>query len=63
MAQNLNMPKLGMDMEEGTILRWLKKEGDAVKEGEVIAEIETDKASMELEAPASGTILKLYHQE
>ena len=63
MAQSLNMPKLGMDMEEGTILRWLKKEGDAVQEGEVVAEIETDKASMELEAPASGTLLKIYHQE
>ena len=63
MAQILNMPKLGMDMEEGTILRWLKKEGDSVKEGEVVAEIETDKASMELESPASGILLKIYHQE
>lgn len=63
MASILNMPKLGMDMEEGTILRWLKKEGDSVRKGDVIAEIETDKASMELEAPADGIVLHLYHKE
>lgn len=42
MAEMINMPKLGMDMEEGTLLRWLKKAGEAVKKGEPIAEIETD---------------------
>lgn len=62
-ASTLNMPKLGMDMEEGTILHWMKKEGDQVKKGEVIAEIETDKASMEVEAPVDGVVLHLYHKE
>ena len=49
MAEILNMPKYGMDMEEGIVLRWLKKPGDPVQAGEVIAEIETDKASMDFE--------------
>ena len=57
------MPKLGMDMEEGVIGRWLKSEGDAVKKGEIIAEIETDKAAVEVESPRSGTILKLFYPE
>ena len=59
MAEMIVMPKLGMDMEEGTILRWMKKEGDPVKKGEPVAEIETDKTSMELESPADGVVLKL----
>ena len=63
MAKILNMPKLGMDMEEGTLLRWLKKTGEAVKKGEPVAEIETDKSTMELESPADGQILHLYCQE
>lgn len=57
------MPKLGMDMEEGVIGRWLKAEGETVKKGEIIAEIETDKAAVEVEAPRSGTVLKLYYPE
>ena len=63
MAEFFLMPKLGMDMEEGVIARWLKKEGDSVAKGELLAEIETDKASVEVESPASGTILKLYYEE
>lgn len=63
MAKILNMPKLGMDMEEGTLLRWLKKTGETVKKGEPVAEIETDKSTMELESPADGQILHLYCQE
>ncbi len=63
MAELFLMPKLGMDMEEGIIARWLKNEGDTVNKGELIAEIETDKASVEVESPASGTILKLFYSE
>lgn len=48
------MPKMGDGMEEGTLLEWLKQEGEAVKSGEVIGTIQTDKATMELEAPAKG---------
>lgn len=48
------MPKMGDGMEEGTLLEWLKKEGDMVKSGEVIGTIQTDKATMELEAPGKG---------
>lgn len=62
MAEFFLMPKLGMDMEEGVIARWLKNEGDSVSKGELLAEIETDKASVEVESPASGTVLKLYYE-
>lgn len=50
------MPKMGDGMEEGTLLEWLKKDGDAVKTGEVIGSIQTDKATLDLEAPGTGTI-------
>ncbi len=50
------MPKMGDAMEEGTLVRWLKQEGDTVNEGEPIAEIATDKATVEIEAPASGVL-------
>src|SRR5690606_13344172 len=53
------MPKLGFDMAEGTLVNWTKAVGDQVNKGDVIAEIETDKATIEIEAQASGTILKL----
>lgn len=55
------MPKTGMAMEEGTILRWMKKAGDPVRKGEAIAEIETDKSTMELEAEADGALLAILH--
>ena len=54
MAEEIVMPKLGMVMEEGTILRWTKQKGELVNKGEVIAEIETEKLNYELEAVASG---------
>ncbi len=57
------MPKAGMSMEEGTIIKWLVREGDAVKAGDTILEIETDKTSMEVEANASGTVLKILARE
>ena len=50
MAIDILMPALSPTMEEGTLARWLKKEGDEISSGDVIAEIETDKATMELEA-------------
>jgi pyruvate dehydrogenase E1 component beta subunit len=59
MPINILMPALSPTMEEGTLSKWLKKEGEAVKSGDVIAEIETDKATMEVEAVDEGTIGKL----
>ena len=58
MATEVYMPKNGMDMTEGTIIRWLKEEGDPVEKDEAIMEIETDKITMESEAPVSGILLK-----
>jgi pyruvate dehydrogenase E2 component (dihydrolipoamide acetyltransferase) len=63
MARPLVMPQMGYDMKEGTILRWLKHEGDRVERGEPIAEIETDKVNLEIESFASGVILKLLAKE
>lgn len=57
------MPKMGDAMEEGTLVRWLKSEGDEVSEGDPIAEIETDKVTMELEAEDSGTLARLIASE
>ncbi len=59
MAEYVIMPKLGFDMDKGTIARWLKKEGDLVKEQEVIFEVETDKTVMEVEAQTSGILRKI----
>ena len=63
MAYEVTMPQMGADMTEGTLVRWLKKVGDRVEKGEVIAEIETDKANVELEAFHSGTVLALIAEE
>src|ERR671939_2014944 len=57
------MPKMGDAMEEGTRLKWLKSEGDEVSEGDAIAEIETDKVTMELEAEDEGTLAQLIADE
>jgi pyruvate dehydrogenase E2 component (dihydrolipoamide acetyltransferase) len=56
MAKEINMPKLGQTMEEGTIVNCLVKVGDEVKKGDVLFEIETDKATLEMESPASGFV-------
>lgn len=56
MAQVVTMPKLGFDMAEGKLIRWAKSEGEAVAKGEILAEIETDKATVEVEADASGVV-------
>ena len=63
MAVVLEMPKLSDTMTEGTLLRWVKKEGDKVASGEVVAEIQTDKAVMEMPAFDDGVIHKIYVQE
>ncbi|MBN2386621.1 MAG: 2-oxo acid dehydrogenase subunit E2 [Anaerolineales bacterium] len=63
MAETIAMPKLGFDMAEGTLVRWLKKEGETVDKGEVLAEIETDKATVEVESSASGMVRKLLVDE
>jgi pyruvate dehydrogenase E2 component (dihydrolipoamide acetyltransferase) len=59
----INMPRLSDTMEEGTVASWLKKEGDQVEEGDILAEIETDKATMEFESFNSGVLLKIGIQE
>src|SRR5438067_1469873 len=59
MSEELVMPRLSDTMEQGTIGRWLVHEGDSIAEGDVIAEIETDKATMEYQAYAPGTVLKI----
>ena len=59
MAHVIEMPKLSDTMEEGAIATWLKKEGDAIKEGEALVEIETDKATQEYESPETGILLKI----
>jgi pyruvate dehydrogenase E2 component (dihydrolipoamide acetyltransferase) len=63
MAEVVNMPKLGFDMAEGTLVRWVKAEGESIERGEVLAEIETDKATVEVESQATGVILKLLASE
>lgn len=60
---DVTMPKMGFDMQEGTIVRWLKQVGDDVKKGEPIAEIETDKVTIEIEAFSSGKITQIVAQE
>src|SRR6186713_3089262 len=63
MATQLTMPALSPTMEEGTLAKWLVKEGDEVKSGDILAEIETDKATMEFEAVDEGTIAKILVPE
>ena len=63
MADLIEMPKLSDTMTAGTVINWLKKEGDAVESGDILAEIETDKATMEVEAVDEGTIGKLVVAE
>ncbi|WP_336128290.1 pyruvate dehydrogenase complex dihydrolipoamide acetyltransferase [Mesoflavibacter sp. CH_XMU1422-2] len=63
MAEVINMPRLSDTMEEGTVATWLKKVGDKVEEGDILAEIETDKATMEFESFYEGTLLHIGVQE
>jgi pyruvate dehydrogenase E2 component (dihydrolipoamide acetyltransferase) len=61
--KTVEMPKMGDSMEEGKILQWLKKEGDPVKKGEMIAEVETDKVNIEIEAFSAGVLRKILVPE
>lgn len=61
--KTVEMPKMGDTMEEGKILHWIKREGDEVKKGESLAEVETDKVNIEIEAFASGTLRKILIAE
>ena len=63
MAVEIIMPKAGMAMEEGKIIRWLKEVGDPVEMGEAIMEIETDKITMESESPAAGVLLAKFYED
>jgi pyruvate dehydrogenase E2 component (dihydrolipoamide acetyltransferase) len=63
LSSQVTLPRLGQGMESGTIVRWLKAEGDAVEKGEVLYELDTEKATQEVEADASGTLLKILAQE
>ncbi|MGA9324888.1 MAG: pyruvate dehydrogenase complex dihydrolipoamide acetyltransferase [Salegentibacter sp.] len=63
MAEVINMPRLSDTMEEGVVAKWLKKKGDKVAEGDILAEIETDKATMEFESFYEGTLLYVGIQE
>jgi pyruvate dehydrogenase E2 component (dihydrolipoamide acetyltransferase) len=63
MAEFIVMPKLGFDMREGVLVSWLKDLGDTITKGEVVAEIESDKATLELEAQSGGTLLHFLESE
>jgi pyruvate dehydrogenase E2 component (dihydrolipoamide acetyltransferase) len=62
-AYELKLPSLAAEMEYGTVLRWLKAEGDSVAEGEPLVEVEAEKANHELESPVSGRIESLLAEE
>ena len=59
MATEFTMPKLGHLMEEGKVVRWCKQVGERVEEGEILLEVETDKAVLEVESDSSGVLLKV----
>src|SRR5450759_834964 len=63
MVQTVIMPKLGQTVEESTVLKWHKREGEQVKKGEILFEIETDKAVLEIESFFEGTLLKIVVAE
>jgi len=63
MAEVIKMPKLGLSMQKGTIVKWLFKEGERVEKGEPLLEIETEKIVNEVESPISGILLKIYVHE
>src|SRR5450759_4810283 len=63
MATKVTMPQMGFDMTEGKVSRWLKKVGEAVKQGEPVAEIETDKVNIETEAVGHGVLREILTSE
>src|SRR5207245_10453553 len=63
MATEIKLPRLGQGMESGTIVKWLKSEGDKVEKGEPLYELDTDKVTQEVEADASGVLMKISVQD
>ena len=63
MATEFTMPKLGHLMEEGTVLSWKKAVGDIIEKGDILLEVETDKATMEVESNLTGTVKEILIQE
>ncbi len=63
MASQVTLPRLGQGMETGSIVRWLKSEGDQVEKGEPLYELDTEKVTQEVEAEASGVLLKILASE
>ena len=63
MATEVKLPRLGQGMESGTIVRWLKNEGDPVEKGEPLYELDTEKVTQEVEAEASGVLLRIAVRE
>jgi pyruvate dehydrogenase E2 component (dihydrolipoamide acetyltransferase) len=63
MAETISMPKLGFDMAEGLLVRWVRQVGENINKGDVLAEIETDKATVEVESSASGVVLQLIVEQ
>ncbi|MBI2454950.1 MAG: hypothetical protein HYV46_02300 [candidate division NC10 bacterium] len=63
MATRIDMPQLGLTMERGTILQWLKAEGERVEKGQAVVLIQTEKVEYEVEAPGAGTLLKVVAKE
>lgn len=63
MAEQITMPKLGFDMAEGKLVRWVKKQGDSIAKGDVLAEVETDKATVEVESFVSGVVAATLAEE
>ena len=63
MTSEIKMPKAGQTMEEGTVLSWEKQPGTAIAEGEIICKIETDKVTMDIEAPVTGVLQAIHVQE
>jgi pyruvate/2-oxoglutarate dehydrogenase complex dihydrolipoamide acyltransferase (E2) component len=61
--QEIIMPKLGLQMTAGTIQKWLKREGETVRQGEPILTIESDKSVMDIQSPASGTLLRIVRSD
>ena len=59
MAKELRLPRMGITMQEGVLVEWLVREGDRLTKGQVIAQVETDKAVQELEAPSGGVLTRL----
>jgi pyruvate/2-oxoglutarate dehydrogenase complex dihydrolipoamide acyltransferase (E2) component len=63
MSCEVIMPRMGLTMEEGTIIKWMKKEGEAVKKGEPLFTIETDKVTTDVESTAEGVLFKILVKE